>query len=259
MDRGKIEREERVLRVAMEAGHVLLENGAEISRVEETMERITRHYAVESGEFFVLSNGIFTTGGTDHGFARVEHIPVHGARMDRVIAVNQLSREIAAGAVPLGEAEARLAEIRSAPGHGRGLLAVSSAVGASAFCVLFGGSLRDALAVLPVGLLLSFYTQACSPRLSKLVFSLGGGALVSALCLLAHTLGLGENFSQMIIGGIIPLIPGIPFVNGVRDIAGGDYLSGLVRLSDALLVFFGIAGGVWLTLSAFLPLGGGLL
>ena len=58
----------RVLDAAMEAGHILLQNGAEISRVEETMERICRHYGVESGEFFVLSNGIFTTGG--HGTGR---------------------------------------------------------------------------------------------------------------------------------------------------------------------------------------------
>ena len=30
----------RILSLASEAGHILLENGAEISRVEDTMERI---------------------------------------------------------------------------------------------------------------------------------------------------------------------------------------------------------------------------
>ena len=51
-----------VLEVASEAGHILLENGAEISRVDDIMERIAAHYGVRSGNFFVLSNGIFTTG-----------------------------------------------------------------------------------------------------------------------------------------------------------------------------------------------------
>ena len=46
-----------VLEVASIAGHILLENGAEISRVEDTMERIASHYGVDSGHFFVLSNG----------------------------------------------------------------------------------------------------------------------------------------------------------------------------------------------------------
>ncbi|MCI8925890.1 MAG: threonine/serine exporter family protein [Lachnospiraceae bacterium] len=48
----------QVLEVAMEAGHILLENGAEIARVEETMERICRHFGVESENFFVLSNPV---------------------------------------------------------------------------------------------------------------------------------------------------------------------------------------------------------
>ena len=50
------------LEVAAQAGHVLLENGAEIARVEETMERISSHYGATQSNFFVLSNGIFTTG-----------------------------------------------------------------------------------------------------------------------------------------------------------------------------------------------------
>lgn len=43
---------DEVLEVASEAGHILLENGAEISRVEDTMERISSHYGVNSGHFF---------------------------------------------------------------------------------------------------------------------------------------------------------------------------------------------------------------
>ena len=51
-----------VLEVASIAGHILLENGAEISRVEDIMARISTYFGVDKGNFFVLSNGIFTTG-----------------------------------------------------------------------------------------------------------------------------------------------------------------------------------------------------
>ena len=37
-----------VLEVAAEAGHILLENGAEISRVEDIMARIASAYGVDS-------------------------------------------------------------------------------------------------------------------------------------------------------------------------------------------------------------------
>ena len=91
--------EKEVMELALQAGHLLLENGAEIFRVEETMDRICRHYGVRSGNAFVLSNGIFATAGSEREryFAKVQHIPVSGTHLNRVAAVNQLSREIESG------------------------------------------------------------------------------------------------------------------------------------------------------------------
>ncbi len=51
----------RVLEATMKAGEILLQSGAEIARVEETMLRISNYFGVGSKEFFVLSNGIFLT------------------------------------------------------------------------------------------------------------------------------------------------------------------------------------------------------
>ncbi len=60
-EKGEWERE--VLEAAMEAGHILLENGAEIFRVEETIDRICRHYGVDFADAFDLSNGNLMTAG----------------------------------------------------------------------------------------------------------------------------------------------------------------------------------------------------
>ena len=59
----KEQNDKEVVELALLAGHILLENGAEIFRVEETMERICAHFGVESASEFVLSNGIFVTVG----------------------------------------------------------------------------------------------------------------------------------------------------------------------------------------------------
>ena len=56
-----------VLECAMQAGAILLANGAEISRVEETVTRMCSHYGVESEKAFVLSNGLFMTAGSEKG------------------------------------------------------------------------------------------------------------------------------------------------------------------------------------------------
>ena len=63
----------------------------------------------------------------------------------------------------------------------------------------------------------------------------------------------------MIIGSIIPLVPGVPFTNGIRDIADGDYISGAVRLLDAMLVFLCVAIGVGVIFIAYHRLWGGAI
>ena len=94
----------KIMELAYEAGAILLENGAEISRVDETMRRIAGHYGVDDESFFVLSNGIMATA---KGFARSRFIPIKGASLDKVVAVNQLSREVFEGKCDLERLESR--------------------------------------------------------------------------------------------------------------------------------------------------------
>ena len=253
--------QERALTLATEAGHILLENGAEISRVEETMERIAAAYGVEDESFFVLSNGIIATG---QHYARAEFIPIKGTQLSRVVEVNQLSREVerrrpADAPMPVPELASRLQAIRTAPGHPAWEIILGIALGVSAFSILFGGSLTDAAATLACGLLLGTFMAYVSPHLSRLIGNVAGGLVGGLLCILAvhsATQLLSHSAAQplshlstlhlpnMIIGTIIALVPGVPFTNGIRDLANEDYIAGTTRLTDAFLAFLCIALGV---------------
>lgn len=257
------EKEQRqALEAAMLAGHILLENGAEIFRVEETMIRICRHFGIESASSFVLTNGIFTTAGNQREqiFAKVQHIPVSGAHLNRVAAVNQLSREIESQNLTIEEVRERLDQIDRMPGKSKPMQIFASGVGSACFCYLFGGSCRDALAAFFTGVILYTYVLFISgPHLSKIVGNIGGGALVTFLCAFFGVLGVGQHLNYMIIGSIMPLVPGVAFTNSIRDIADGDYISGSVRMLDALLVFFCIAIGVGMAFSLCRGMTGGVL
>jgi uncharacterized membrane protein YjjP (DUF1212 family) len=222
-----------------------LENGAEISRVEETMKIIASSYGVDKEHFFVLSNGIFTTGSS---YANVDFIPIKGARLDKVVDVNQLSREISAGKYTLEEARQRLDEIRNKPAKPKWEQFFGAALGSGAFCAIFGGSLADCAAALVAGTAVYlFLLLVCIPNMSKALGNICSGALGTLLCILFHKWGFGVNLGNMIIGTLIPLIPGVAFTNGLRDIANEDYLAGITRLLDAVLVFLSIAIGVCVT------------
>ena len=243
-----------VLEVAAEAGHILLENGAEISRVEDIMARIASAYGVDSGSFFVLSNGIFTTGTMDkvpagggqaQTYANVEFIPIRGIQLSKVVAVNRLSYDIAYGLCSLEQARLRLKLIRESPAKPAWEQIFGSAMSASAFCALFGGGWLDCAATFVVGALLYVFILLVSSRyLSKIVGGMANALLATLLCVVFYRIGFGGSLSNMIIGAVMPLIPCVPFVNGVRDLANSDYIAGMTRLTDALLGFFCIALGV---------------
>ena len=226
-----------VLEVASIAGHILLENGAEISRVEDTMERIASHYGVDSGHFFVLSNGIFTTGSLGR-YASVEFIPIRGIQLSKVVEVNKLSYEIAAGKHTLSQTRERLEAIRTA---------------------VFGGGFMDCAADFVIGALLYVFCLFVSGSLSKIVGGICNALVATVLCLVSFRLGFGESLSNIIIGAVMPLIPGVPFVNGVRDLANSDYIAGLTRMTDAMLGFICIALGVSISFVADGWLFGGMI
>lgn len=237
-----MENERKVMDLAYEAGSILLENGAEISRVEETMQRIAGHFGVEDESFFVLSNGIMATG---KDYARSKFIPIKGTSLDKVVAVNQLSREVAEGKCDMEHLEQRLKEIRAMRPKPAIEQILASALGSAGFCIVFGGGFTDCLASAVAGLLLWVFMLFVGYRhLSRIVGNVLGGLLASFLCMVMYRMGFGTHLSNMIIGAIIPLIPGVPFTNGIRDMANEDYIAGITRLLDAMLIFFCIALGV---------------
>ncbi|MBQ7534185.1 MAG: threonine/serine exporter family protein [Stomatobaculum sp.] len=250
-----------VLDTAARAGRMLLENGAEISRVEESMERICRSYGTGEESFYVLSNGLFLTAEDEDGssYALAEHIPLSAVRMDRIEALNTLSRDIEHGKYTPREANDVMDRIADMPEKHALHQALASGVGAAAFCCLPGGSLKDTLTAFLAGILLQFFLAGPGKHLSKASSIILGSALVSAVCCLSYCCSFGKAMNYMMIGSVMPLIPGVGFVVSIHDIVEGDYLSGFIRLLDALLVFFCIALGVAVTLSAAANLMGGEL
>ena len=240
-----------VLEVASEAGHILLENGAELSRVEDIMNRISTHFGVSSGHFFILSNGIFTSGkaekvhkagGQASTYANVAFIPIRATQFSRVTAVNRLSYDISAGRCNLEQARERLEQIKKMPLKPFWEQLLATSISAAAFSAVFGGGFLDCAAAAIAGVVLFLFISFVSSRC--IVAGVSNAFVATLVSILCWRLGLGTSLADIIIGAVMPLIPGVPFTNGVRDLANSDYLAGLTRLTDAMLGFVCIALGV---------------
>lgn len=260
MSQNKPERE--ILLLALQAGRILLENGAEIFRVEDTVYRICGAYGIQSASVFVLSNGIFLTAGSEEEpqFAKVLLIPVNRANLSRVAEVNQLSRRIEVEKCPPAVVKAELERIELLPGFPPALQILAAGIGGACFCVLFHGGMADVICTFFFGMLIQLYLLRIGARyFSKIVCNILGGICAALLSILCYRLQLGERLDSMMIGSIILMVPGMAFTNAIRDMADGDYISGSVRMLDAVLVFFCIAMGVGLVIALYGHVTGGVL
>lgn len=152
--------------------------------------------------------------------------------------------------MPVETLRQRIQAIRTMPGKVWWEMVLGIALGVSSFSILFGGSLVDAMATLVSGVLLGLFMTFVSPHLSRLMGNVAGGLVGGILCILLYRLAMGIeglpqlHLANMIIGTIIALVPGVPFTNGMRDLANEDYIAGTTRLTDAFLAFLCIALGV---------------
>ena len=236
----------KALELAGHAGSILLKNGAEIFRVQETMTRILDAYGVTDHNVYVISNGIFATEGegTEHALSLVRHVPLGGVNLSCIDAVNGISREICCGHLSIDDAESALCRAETLVPERPMTHVFACALGAASFCYLFGGSLLDSIAAFPIGLLLQLYLFAAQRRHSGFMPYIWGSILVTLLSELLATVFPALSASWVIIGGIVPMVPGVTFTTSIREFFNGDYLSGVIHCISAVLTAVCIALGV---------------
>lgn len=252
----------KVVDLAMEAGSILLKNGGEIFRVEETIKHICRRFHVDDVETFTLSHAIFVSAENEKGdtYTRIKHIPLSDAHLGIVAEVNDLSREITAGHVGIEEAFDRLLGIEKIPPKRSYFRVLAAGAASGTFAILLHSTMAESAAAFGIGCILYMWVLLAKKiNLSKIIVNIVGGVMMTALAILAmYVFGRGLRLEGMITGAIMPLIPGSAFVNAIREISDSDFLSGTVRMIDALLVFVYIAAGVGFTLAVYNNMIGGL-
>ena len=84
------ERSESAAGLSFKMGEALLRNGAEIFRVQETMERVARAYDIEEYDVYVLSNAIFANA-VENGEkidTKLKFVPGSTVHFGRIVGIN---------------------------------------------------------------------------------------------------------------------------------------------------------------------------
>lgn len=237
----------RILSFAVDMGAELLYCGAEIRRVEETMERILISYGYDSCSVSATPVNIVATVSEKSGepLTKTKRIKSKDTNLHRLELLNALSRKICEKKPSVSEAEKELDEIRKQ--KGAGLLAETlafAAVGLS-YSLSLGGSIGDILTALVSAAITRIFLYFLEKqRYNNFFTSIISAALIAIITSLSGYLGFCTHSDISMTSALITLVPGIALTNCMRDFMSEDYLSGISGLSEAILTASGIAIGV---------------
>jgi len=245
--------EEKTLRIALDIGEHLLINGAEVSRVEDTVTRICRLLDVTHIEVFCIATLLQVSVHLEDGryFFQMRRIKSNGNNLAKLEILNGISRRLCDGEISFDEADAEIKEAKRHIPHRAVTYYVAAVLGSSAFCIFFGGRLSDgiaaAVAAIPVMFLERHPIKNSIPHIHTVVEAFLGGIIGN----LMFSAGIGTNIDLICIGVMMLLIPGITFGVAMQDFMKGDVLAGSSKLVHAIILTAMIVIGLGLSMVCF--------
>lgn len=236
---------QQLLDITTYAGEILLKNGAEIYRVEETINYIFNSYGVENASAYILTQGIFISY-SDNGqtYNKILRITNSSLNIFRINAVNNLSRRISQKSMTFDAVYTELRKIDQATIYNDKILILAAGASSFLFTLFFGGDIIQATSTIPIGMLAQifnlFLIKNELPNLLKTMFV---AAFMTLGVVLVRASGLVYSMDSMIIGCFMLLVPGLSIENAIQDSIRGDYICGMTRALEAFLIAIMIALG----------------
>ena len=225
--------------VVMLAARILLESGAEGTRVEDTMTRIAKKLGYSESNSFVTNTVIQFTLHSE-SFPRIFRITSRDTNLIKI------SRQITNNEISLAEAKTQLEKIyvakrdSSLPFKG-----FAAAMIAMSFLYLQGGRLIDVLTAILAGSLGYLVTGILDRKLhAQFIPEFIGSLVIGIIAVIGHTLIPTGDLATIIIAAVMPIVPGVLITNAIQDLFGGHMLMFTTKSLEALVTAFGIGAGV---------------
>jgi hypothetical protein len=235
------------LEIILKAGKILLSSGAEISRTEDTMNYIARAMNFKDLEAYVSNRGIFATAKKDDNteITRIYNVPEVDINLSKIESVNALSRRITQKSITIEEVINELEKIDTMPDYLIFWRLVAYTIGASGFSYAIGSSITDSIIAGIIGLILGAYMCTIKRILnSDVLITILGSILIALFGNLFIHFNIGSNLSVILLGAMIDIVPGVPFVNAIREYSQNNYNTGITLMMGALLTCISMAVGV---------------
>ena len=224
----------------------MLISGAEISRCENTIERICYAYGSVSTHVFTVTAGIIVTAFDSNGntATQLRRIKSSKFNLDKLEKLNQLSRDIC-DTTPSPEVVAeKLSVLYKNPVYPFWLNIITYSFISATFSAFFSGNVKNMPAAAITGIFMCIFEKVFSTLKIDSMFTTCACSFLAGISnVILIKFGIATDFASTSIGNIMLLIPGIAMTNSIRDMFSGDSISGTSRLFQSMTVAFVVAFG----------------
>ncbi|MBO8175883.1 threonine/serine exporter family protein [Aeribacillus pallidus] len=234
----------QVLNLCLLAGKIMLQYGAETYRVEDTMMRIAAAFGLKETHSFVTPTGILFS--VNDGPTKLVRMMERSTDLEKIVLVNSISRKIAAGKLSLEEASLALKHIElKKMGYPIWLQIVAASIASGCFVIMFQGGWNDFVpAIIAGGLGFTVFLYVHELLKIKFVAEFIASFIIGICSFALVYVGIGHELDKVIIGSVMPLVPGLLITNAVRDLMAGHLVAGLSKGAEAFLTAFAIGAGI---------------
>ena len=241
MDYGKL------LQTILDIAEEMLVAGAEVSRVEDSIERMVSAYDCpwDRVNAFITTTNIQVTFEDPNGsiITQIRRVKRSDTNFDRLDYLNNLSRYICTYKPDIAEMREKYFEVMNRPVNPLWLKYLSGIMVSGGFTVFFGGSIFDGLISSIVSILIiNLLGNLKRFNINQMAIIFFTSVISGVVSILLCSLGLA-NLDKVLIGEIMLMIPGVAMTNAIRDMLIGDIATGLLRLANAVLIAGAIALG----------------
>lgn len=235
-----------MIELFLDIGKELLESGAEVHRVEDTMYHLCNAYEMTEVQSFAIRSLIMLrardkNGFIQSGFRRVYSVSTNMGKLEDL---NQLSRFTCQTLPDQEKLRALLNPIVKRTYSIPAVKLAAYMLAPFAFAFFYGGQLPDAVFSGLFGALLCFLDCFLSRRIMQRIFyTIAASGILGTLTLLAAYFYPALQADKIMISDIMLLVPGMALMNSARDLIDNNPMNGVFSCLDAILTAAAIAAG----------------
>lgn len=248
-----------VLGLALFLGELMLINGAETYRVEDTIIRICNSRGFNHINVFTSPTVIIISDYKFDGYSFLKTIKSRSIDLQKISLLNDFSRKFVSNKeITIEEAKKEIKKINRTESYSELMQYISTGIGSAFFAGLVEGNNIPTFIATFITSILAFkiYNKIMSLSNISAFSSLISSSFIAFIGVILTHLNIVTAPTMLVVGAIMPLLPGVSFIKGIRDLISGDLMSGVARAFDAGVTAVSIACGVGIVLDIWLRLGG---